>query len=165
MAFCSILQQIFVDVENRWSAERWCSEHWSSSGWSVDMHSCQPIWRRPERIQTVCWRSRRLELFLFEAAQNFEIFSYIQNKITKSKTYSGWCPDQGLFWWHHSRADLIPFSQPLVTYISPLLFRWDPVFQPAEHQLTYAEMDADTKNSISHRGRALQKLIQHFVKP
>ncbi len=39
MAFCSILQQIFVDVESRWSAERWCSEHWSSSGWSVDMHS------------------------------------------------------------------------------------------------------------------------------
>ena len=39
MAFCSILQQISVDLESRWSAERWCSEHWSSSGWSVDMHS------------------------------------------------------------------------------------------------------------------------------
>jgi hypothetical protein len=46
---------------------------------------------------------------------------------------------------------------------SAFLFRWDPVFQPADYQLTYAEMDADTKNSISHRGRALQKLIQHFV--
>jgi hypothetical protein len=34
MAFCSIIQQIFVDVESRWSAERWCWEHWSSSGWS-----------------------------------------------------------------------------------------------------------------------------------
>ena len=41
MAFCSILQQISVDLESRWSAERWCLEHWSSSGWSVDMHSVQ----------------------------------------------------------------------------------------------------------------------------
>ncbi len=39
MAFCSILQPIFVDVESRWSAEHWCLEHWSLSGWSVDMHS------------------------------------------------------------------------------------------------------------------------------
>jgi inosine triphosphate pyrophosphatase len=42
-------------------------------------------------------------------------------------------------------------------------FGWDPVFQPEGFQLTYAEMDADTKNSISHRGRALQKLKEHFL--
>ncbi len=39
MAFCSILQQIFVDVDSHWPAERWCLEHWSFSSWSVDMHS------------------------------------------------------------------------------------------------------------------------------
>ncbi len=50
MAFCSILQNFFVDVESRWSAERWCLEHWSSSGWSVDMHSC----RRHIACQQLC---------------------------------------------------------------------------------------------------------------
>ena len=42
-------------------------------------------------------------------------------------------------------------------------FGWDPVFQPEGFDTTYAEMEADTKNSISHRGRALEKLKQHFV--
>ena len=41
-------------------------------------------------------------------------------------------------------------------------FGWDPVFLPAGFSQTYAEMDADTKNSISHRGRALHKLMDHF---
>ena len=41
-------------------------------------------------------------------------------------------------------------------------FGWDPVFQPDGFQLTYAEMEKETKNSISHRGKALQKLKQHF---
>ena len=44
-------------------------------------------------------------------------------------------------------------------------FGWDPVFQPDGFSLTYAEMDADTKNSISHRGRALNKLKEYFLAP
>ncbi len=38
----------------------------------------QPIGRK-DSIQTVCQRSRRLEAFLYEAAQNFEVFSDIQD--------------------------------------------------------------------------------------
>jgi inosine triphosphate pyrophosphatase len=30
-------------------------------------------------------------------------------------------------------------------------FGWDPVFQPEGFQETYAEMDKDVKNTISHR--------------
>lgn len=30
-------------------------------------------------------------------------------------------------------------------------FGWDPVFQPDGSDLTYAEMDKDAKNAISHR--------------
>lgn len=37
-------------------------------------------------------------------------------------------------------------------------FGWDPVFQPDGFELTYAELDASVKNSISHRGRALEKV-------
>ena len=42
-------------------------------------------------------------------------------------------------------------------------FGWDPVFQPDGFETTYAEMESDIKNSISHRGKALEKLKQHFV--
>lgn len=42
-------------------------------------------------------------------------------------------------------------------------FGWDPVFQPEGFELTYAEMESDTKNSISHRGKALEKLKAFFV--
>ncbi|MDE2995141.1 MAG: RdgB/HAM1 family non-canonical purine NTP pyrophosphatase [Bacteroidota bacterium] len=35
-------------------------------------------------------------------------------------------------------------------------FGYDPIFLPDGHTETFAEMDAGTKNTISHRGRALQ---------
>ncbi len=38
---------------------------------------CQPI-RRKDSIQTVIRKSRRLDSFLYEAAQKFEVFSKIQ---------------------------------------------------------------------------------------
>lgn len=37
-------------------------------------------------------------------------------------------------------------------------FGWDPIFKPNGHDKTYAEMDAEEKNKISHRGKALRKL-------
>mgnify|MGYP006424792017 CR=1 FL=1 len=37
-------------------------------------------------------------------------------------------------------------------------FGYDPVFKPEGHEQTFAELDAAAKNTISHRGRALNKL-------
>ena len=36
---------------------------------------------------------------------------------------------------------------------------YDPMFQPDGHNITFAEMDADTKNGISHRADAFAKLM------
>merc|ERR1712137_1477145 len=45
----------------------------------------------------------------------------------------------------------------------PNTFGWDPIFLPDGFDKTYAEMDSDTKNTISHRGRALEKLKKYFT--
>lgn len=41
-------------------------------------------------------------------------------------------------------------------------FGYDPIFQPCGFDLSFAEMSLADKNKISHRGRAVQKLIQHL---
>ncbi|MBX2877044.1 MAG: non-canonical purine NTP diphosphatase [Saprospiraceae bacterium] len=38
-------------------------------------------------------------------------------------------------------------------------FGYDPLFYPEEQDITFAEMDAAAKNAISHRGRAIRKLV------
>ncbi|KAA3678452.1 inosine triphosphate pyrophosphatase [Paragonimus westermani] len=40
----------------------------------------------------------------------------------------------------------------------PPNFGWDPIFQPDGFTLTYAEMDKETKNSISHRFKSLMQV-------
>jgi XTP/dITP diphosphohydrolase len=42
-------------------------------------------------------------------------------------------------------------------------FGYDPVFQPSGFVQTFAEMNLTDKNKISHRGRAVEKLI-HYLK-
>ena len=45
----------------------------------------------------------------------------------------------------------------------PNAFGWDPIFEPEGFEQTYAELDKDVKNSISHRFRALEKLKAYFA--
>ena len=42
-------------------------------------------------------------------------------------------------------------------------FGWDPIFQPQGFQLTYAEMEKEVKNTISHRYKALCALRDHLT--
>jgi inosine triphosphate pyrophosphatase len=44
----------------------------------------------------------------------------------------------------------------------PTKFGWDPVFQPDGHATTFAEMTPETKNSISHRYKALTLLMAYL---
>ena len=43
-------------------------------------------------------------------------------------------------------------------------FGYDPVFEPENSGKTFAEMNADEKNAISHRGRAVRKLADFILK-
>ena len=43
-------------------------------------------------------------------------------------------------------------------------FGYDPIFQPDGYAITFAEMSMDDKNKISHRARAMEKVIEFLNK-
>ncbi len=42
-------------------------------------------------------------------------------------------------------------------------FGWDPIFQPAGHEKTFAEMAPELKNSLSMRRKAFEELKKHLA--
>jgi XTP/dITP diphosphohydrolase len=43
-------------------------------------------------------------------------------------------------------------------------FGYDPIFEPENRGITFAEMELTEKNKISHRGRAIEKMISFLKK-
>ena len=76
------------------------------------------------------------------------------------RTVVTWCPEQG---------EPLSFEGRVEGTISRERhgsggFGYDPVFIADECGISFAEMLPEDKNAISHRGRALRKLFQHFKK-
>ncbi len=44
-------------------------------------------------------------------------------------------------------------------------FGYDPIFMPERFAVSFAEMPLEVKNHISHRGRAIAKLVGHLKQP
>ncbi len=42
-------------------------------------------------------------------------------------------------------------------------FGYDPIFQPEGYEMSFAEMSSEEKNKISHRKRAIQKLVDFLL--
>ena len=43
-------------------------------------------------------------------------------------------------------------------------FGYDPIFVPEGHEISFAQMSAEEKNSMSHRGRAVEQLNEFLTK-
>ena len=43
-------------------------------------------------------------------------------------------------------------------------FGYDPIFIPSGHKVTFAEMNKSKKSEISHRGKAVRKLVDFLIK-
>ena len=41
-------------------------------------------------------------------------------------------------------------------------FGYDPIFRPEGREETFAQLTEQEKNSVSHRGRAVQKLVRYL---
>lgn len=80
------------------------------------------------------------------------------DKTAYAQCIFSFCPGKGL------ETKLFVGRTPgaIVTARGPTDFGWDPIFQPDGFEQTYAELEKETKNAISHRFKALQLLREHL---
>lgn len=88
-----------------------------------------------------------------------DIIAFSDDKTGYAQTVVAFCPGPG--------KDVITFDGrtqgKIVRPRGKLDFGWDPIFEPDEGDgLTYAEMDGEQKDSISHRKRAFVKLRDYM---
>lgn len=92
-----------------------------------------------------CFLLEQLNQFTKPIKARFRCVISLTNKLSESILFHGICPG----------------------YISPIPrgengFGFDPIFIPTFHQQTMAEMTIYEKNTISHRGKAIQKALNYI---
>lgn len=89
----------------------------------------------------------------------YNIAEKLGNKKAQAKTIIGYA---------RTREDIKYFEGvvegEIVTPTGDKGFGWDPIFKPIGHNKTFAEMDADEKNSLSMRKAAFAKLAEVLEK-
>ena len=73
------------------------------------------------------------------------IFAYCENKDAEPILFVGECEGK------------------IVEPRGETSFGWDPIFEPSDYSMTFAELDKEVKNKISHRAKAVAKL-KEFLK-
>lgn len=74
------------------------------------------------------------------------IFAYFDGKtMSEPILFDGRCPGQ------------------IVAPRGPQKFGWDPIFQPEGFNDTFAEMDAVSKQAVSHRGKAFRQFKEYIL--
>lgn len=79
----------------------------------------------------------------------------VENRKARFRTVIAWVDDKG---------ERLHEGEVCGTIVDTLRgsrgFGYDPIFVPEGFDNTFAELSAETKNAISHRGRAVQKLVE-----
>ena len=78
-----------------------------------------------------------LHKFEDKSAYALCIYAYCDGRDSEPKLFVGKCEGQ------------------IVEPRGDNMFGWDPIFQPNGYTQTFAELDPEEKNKISHRGKAL----------
>ncbi|CAG9800779.1 unnamed protein product [Chironomus riparius] len=88
----------------------------------------------------------------------YKLLDGFEDKTANAICTLGFCRDQ------HSEVVLFQgvTEGTIVAPRGPRDFGWDPIFQPLDYDQTYAELPKATKNKISHRFRAVDKLRDYF---
>ena len=74
------------------------------------------------------------------------IFAYFDGTtMSEPKLFDGRCPGT------------------IIEPVGSTFFGWDPIFKPDGYSESYAQMDKEIKNSISHRGRAFKQLKEFLL--
>lgn len=79
----------------------------------------------------------------------------VENRKARFRTVIAWVDDKG---------ERLHEGEVCGTIVDTLRgsrgFGYDPIFVPEGFDSTFAELSGETKNAISHRGRAVQKLVE-----
>lgn len=84
----------------------------------------------------------------------------IENRKATFKTVIAYINSHGMEFYFNGEV----LGEILLEYQGTKGFGYDPIFKPFGNNQTFAQMSADEKNEISHRGRAVKKFVAFLLR-